>query len=85
MKRKPKVLPVDSAPTSPVPKKKKQLEYNFPDAMNEVIAGNKITRKEWPVGEYGCLQDGFLTIVRKGTHHWLVSDGDMLADDWVTV
>ena len=75
--------------TSPVilkPENKSKM-MDFPDAIREVIAGYKITRLEWDdPTSYGLLKDGFLQINLKGKlFRWMVNDGDMLAEDWVTI
>ena len=72
---------------SPLPTAKKvRLELSFPDAIREIaILGNKIRRVEWSDPEEYCLlKDSFLMIHRNGNFHtWIVSEGDMLAIDWV--
>lgn len=66
---------------SPIPMK-------FPEAMREVIKGNRITKLEWnDTNAYASLLHGYLKL-RKGDgtlHNWIVSDGDMLGEDWVVV
>lgn len=69
--------------TSPTPSKKR---LTFPQAIEKIIEGKKITRVSWNAVDYGVLEDTFLTIYRNGTpHRWLVNDGDLLATDWVVV
>lgn len=58
---------------------------NFGEAMEAVELGKKVTRLEWPDGEFGFLQDDFLVINRNGIHRWLVTGGDLGAIDWVIV
>ena len=69
---------------SPVPQAS-TTTYSFPEAMEEVLKGRRITRLEWGTNdEYGLLKDGWLMIFLKGElHKWIVNDGDMLAHDWV--
>lgn len=57
----------------------------FPEAIAELMEGRLITREEWDnKNEYGLLKDGILMIFTKGKHHkWIVSDGDLMADDWL--
>ncbi len=71
--------------TSPVPKKKqKPVTFTFPEAMQVVIDGGRVTRLDWNTNaEYGLLKDGWLTIHRGEFHRWLVNDGDMVATDWI--
>jgi hypothetical protein len=57
---------------------------DFPSAMKEVIAGKKVCRLEWQDDSYGILKDGLLMIVIAGVEHkWIVTDGDMLPNDWI--
>ena len=60
---------------------------SFPDAMREVIKGNRVTRTSWnDDSEYGILADFKLTIHAKGAFHpWLVNDGDLQAIDWIVL
>ena len=74
--------------TSPVVKKvvpAKEKGMSFPEALKALIGGAKIRRIEWAdQSEYGLLRDAFLMIHRNNTFHtWLVSEGDMMALDWV--
>ena len=73
--------------SSPVVSTSKPISLSFPEAMNEVINGAKITRVEWnDVEEYGYLKDGWLTIHTKGKDCiWKVGDGDMNNNDWVVI
>lgn len=76
----------DRKTTSPVRKPKtEQATMTFGEALERVVAGNKITRVEWnTLEEYGILQLGRLRIYRLGEFHiWDVSDGDILANDWI--
>ena len=59
----------------------------FPEAMAEVIKGAKVTRLEWQNnGVYGVLKDGLLQIRMDGQlKRWIVSDGDLLNNDWCVV
>lgn len=62
------------------------ITMDFPEAMREVLNKGKVRRIEWPDGDYGLLKDGWLTIYTKGKFHtWLVSDGDMEAQDWFVI
>lgn len=72
---------------SPVPKLATSRDKTmlFGEALIEVTRGRKITRIDWSSNdEYGFLEKGQLMICTKGaTHIWAVSDGDILATDWV--
>lgn len=69
------------------------ITMSFPDAIRQIIAGEKVKRLEWPVDtDHGLLKDGWLTIFTKNDkdlkqefHTWSVSDGDMEAQDWIVV
>ena len=73
---------------SPVPVsvgREVEVQFSFPKAIEVLIGGQKIRRKEWgDEGEYGVLRESFLMIHRNDKFHtWIVSEGDMLALDWV--
>ena len=71
---------------TPIPRKVGQaITMSFPDAMREIIKGNKVRRLEWPVeSDHGLLKDGWLSIYTKGKIHvWQVSDGDLEGNDWI--
>lgn len=73
---------------TPIPREVGQsLTMSFPDAMREIIKGNKVKRLEWEVESDNCfLKDGWLSIFTNGaTHVWKVSDGDMEGQDWVVL
>lgn len=73
--------------SSPVPKLAVvgTKSMSFSEALPMTIKGRKITRIEWSSNEeYGFLEKGQLMICTKGsTHIWAISDGDILATDWV--
>jgi len=76
---------------SPVPSKKEEIkQMTFPEAIQAILAGHKITRVLWDDREEYCLtREGWLMIHTKkesklgAFHKWLISDGDYLADDWI--
>ena len=72
---------------TPLPRKEGQsITMNFPDAMREVISGKRVARIEWGNDDYGFLKDEWLSIFTKGKFHsWLVSEGDLMAEDWFIV
>lgn len=75
---------------SPIPSVKSVkvgVGLSFPDAIEMLIGGKKIARTEWSdKEEYGLLKDNFLMIHRNDKFHtWIVSEGDMLAIDWVII
>ena len=61
---------------------------DFPNALYKVMNKGKITRLEWGNPNlYVLLKDGFL-MHRKADGSFdqlLVSDGDMMGEDWVVV
>lgn len=69
---------------SPVLHKGKAKTMTFSEAIKEIVDGHRVTRLEWDSNsEFGLLKDGFLMIHTKGKYHrWIVSDGDMLNNDW---
>ena len=72
---------------SPVIKNSVSKALSFPEAMQAVIDGEKVTRVEWDdKKEYGFMLNEKLSIHTKGEDHtWMVSEGDMRAVDWVVV
>lgn len=74
---------------SPLPpsKNNKIKSLSFPEAIKLLISGKKIRRIEWNKEEEYCfLKDNFLTIHRNDKFHtWIVSEGDLLAIDWVII
>ena len=72
---------------TPLPKVAgKAMTMDFPDAMREIIAGNKVMRLSWTNPDYCLVKDGWLTIFTKGDFHtWSVNDGDLDGQDWVVV
>ena len=76
------------ATLTPIARKQGQsLTMDFPDAMKEIIKGNKVRRLEWSDQSDHCLlKDGWLSIYINGKFHvWKVNDGDMEGNDWVVV
>lgn len=78
---------MDEQKTSPLPRPVLDLDHSpmtFPQAIEQVILGKKVTRDEWSNNEeYVYLKDGWLMIRLKGADYQLiVSDGDLLALDW---
>lgn len=73
------------SPLPPKASKKLEIEMSFYDALKLLANGDKIRRLEWDDREeFGLLQDTFLRIYRDGKfYNWTVSEGDMLAIDWV--
>lgn len=57
----------------------------FTQALNVICDSGKVTRKEWDDESSYCLMRGdHLTIHLNGRFHdWVISWGDLLAEDWV--
>ena len=76
---------------SPTPKSKPSKpadgEMDFPGAMRAVIDGSTITKLEWENKEIVVYLESTLKIkLADGTtHDLIVSDGDMIGEDWVIV
>ena len=79
----------DSQPSfSPSPMRKPtttNMEMDFVKAIQAVIAGEKITKREWNDPEiFGVMRDGYLRLIKHGVSNvWIVNDGDLLGNDWV--
>ena len=70
----------------------KPEEYSFGEALELLTEGHKVTRLDWDSGHYLTLHENQgqnqVHIFKPDTgklHPLLVSDGDILADDWVIV
>lgn len=93
MKKRKKGTPVPTSPITastspfPAPTKVSEVKMDFYAALKKVMGGKKITRIEWSEKCYGFLSpDGLLSIHRNlNDHNWIVSDGDILAEDWIIV
>ena len=72
---------------SPLPKNKKPVTLDFVEAISEIKNNKKVRRLEWTDEEEYCLmKDSFLMIHRGDKfHQWIVSEGDILAIDWVVI
>jgi len=60
---------------------------DFFDALKEVTAGRRITRLDWgDNNSYGYLKDSLLLIHLRGKdHQWMISEGDLIGEDWVII
>lgn len=69
------------------PVQDREIVMDFPDAMRKILEGGKITKQEWANSKiYLEMRDGFLCLHRDGESNALmVSEGDMIGEDWVTV
>jgi hypothetical protein len=75
---------------SPVPKRKKTFDavLTFRDAITPLLAGHKLTKREWDNPKtYIFMRDGKLCIhhgreAEDVFHVLIVSEGDMMGEDW---
>jgi hypothetical protein len=79
-------MPEDQIPGQS-PRPQMPMGMDFPTALKGVISGKIMTRLEWitkQIPDYGILDGGYLKLHKPdGFHVWMVSDGDLLANDWV--
>jgi hypothetical protein len=59
----------------------------FAEALIKMVEGKKVTRVDWPEGEYGFIDtEGFLKIKRiNGLFQWMLHKLDITATDWLIV
>jgi hypothetical protein len=71
---------------SPTPEKSTEV-MDFPAAMQAVIGGKFITRIEWNDSTIlGGRHNGILMLyINNDWHQWIVSDGDLLGQDWIVL
>lgn len=74
--------------TSPTVQSVQIKKFDFPEAIRKLNMGQKVTRLEWGNPEYYLdVVDTHLKIHKPDNKFYdlIVSDGDMLADDWMTI
>jgi len=72
---------------SPLPKKG-ETTMDFPEAMREIIAKKRIHKLEWENREYyGFLNEGILQLHKPDgkNYAWIINEGDLNGDDWITL
>lgn len=72
---------------SPLPKKKPE-PMSFPQAIQAVMDKKKITRREWADSRiYGFLNGEVLSLHKEDdkNYQWIVSEGDLMAGDWMVL
>lgn len=74
--------------TSPIPAKANSdnKTLSFSEALKAVADFKTITKQEWADDQYyGLLHNGFLMLHKPDGkfYQWIVSDGDLLGEDWV--
>ena len=65
-----------------------QILMNFGDAMKEIVAGKKITKLEWKNEKVFCLlKDNLIKLHKEDDvyYQWIISEGDLTGEDWVTI
>lgn len=75
---------------SPTPPKEQinPTTMDFPSALKEIIKGGKIHKLEWgDKGHYGFLNGGILSLHKPDgkNYHWIISDGDLMGEDWIII
>ena len=60
---------------------------DFPSALAAAIAGERISKQEWNNPSiYGEVRQGHLMLHKEdGWHRWILSDGDLLGEDWFVI
>lgn len=58
---------------------------DFLTALKYAIEGKHITKAEWNNADIYCvMENGMLCLHKNGVvHHWLISEGDTVGDDWI--
>lgn len=78
---------MDELTQTPKPHRSHVETGSFSDAIGWIAEGKRVTRLEWDdQEEYGHLKDHWLMIhTKEKDHTWLVSESDLMADDWVII
>ena len=82
------VLDQEAFSPKPIEHSGSALTMTFSEAVRQMVEnGAKITRLEWGSNdEYGYTGQNSILIHTKGKDHkWLITEGDYLANDWVTL
>ncbi|MDD5013714.1 MAG: hypothetical protein PHW73_01255 [Atribacterota bacterium] len=61
---------------------------SFYDAIKEVMAGRKISKREWNNTDYfGILRDSKLMLHKPDGkfYDWIINDGDINGEDWFII
>lgn len=80
-------LPATPSNSDPVFVKTTEGTMDFYEALKCLADGAKITRVEWKNDKcYGVLHDSWVCLFTDGKMHtWQVSDGDLIANDWIVL
>jgi hypothetical protein len=84
------VTKATSPSASPLPPKVNEANklISFAEAIDEVRRGKKITKLEWKdKNYYGFMNEARLRLHEpNGTlHEWMISEGDIIGNDWMVV
>lgn len=75
-------------PTSPRPKDRQALSFTS-SLVEALLIGETVTRIEWEDPYMRCklmrTENNFVLVIHcdGDWHPWTISEGDLLADDWV--
>ncbi len=62
---------------------------DFYDALRAILDGERVMRLEWPGPEHYCLMYNHRLHIHRPDdgklHPWIIQDGDMMGEDWVTL
>jgi len=79
---------IETSPKASNSKSTIDPHLNFPQAIEQIIAGKKVTKIEWDSNdEYAVLKDTFLMLhMRSGEwFKWIISDGDLFGTDYIVI
>ena len=72
----------------PLAKKEESVKLTFPQALNQVIDGKKITKSEWNNSDFFILlREGKLELHKPDGKFYdlIISEGDLIGIDWVVL
>jgi len=79
----------DEKSTSPNPAKMniRPQAMNFPEALDEILAGAKVTKEDWEDEDiYGFMDNDQLMLHRnRKDHQWILSKGDIEGEDFFVI
>ena len=84
----PPVVPQPATVYPQPPPQPDQRLLTFCEAVKATLNGSKISRLAWQDTRYFGFLDDLMLKLRKpdGTvHGWYITDGDIIADDWIIV
>jgi hypothetical protein len=68
------------------PVRSTRKEFTFYQAVEQMVLGHRVTRKDWETGDFCFLKQEILTINRGGKdHQWIISLGDIAGSDWIAI